>query len=139
MRLSNWPRLLSDHIEARTETPFAWGTHDCLLWAASCVAAITGKDPAADLRGTYHTAIGAYRLIKYAGGFEQLIESRLDGGAKSRTHRNLAQRGDVVTCMNKDGRMAAGIWDGQFGVFAGPIRMSYVRRNELNLRAWRVD
>lgn len=57
-------------ILERTGTPFAWGRHDCCLWAADCVLAITGTDPAADVRGTYADAAGAAAVLAGIGGIE---------------------------------------------------------------------
>lgn len=139
MRINNWPSALIAHIEANRETRFSWGVHDCLLWAASCVEAITGEDPAGELRGSYSDPLAAYRIIKAAGGFEQLVESRIAGGASARTNVNLAMRGDIVTTTDSKGRMAAGVCDGAHGVFPGPLVLTFIRRNELNPKAWRVD
>lgn len=55
---------------------FAWGRHDCFLWAADAVRALTGQDPAADLRGTYSTARGALRRLRALGGMQALAAQR---------------------------------------------------------------
>jgi len=52
-RLPDWrPRLVSfvNSVRAR---PFAYGTHDCALFAAGAVEAMTGVDLAKDWRGAY--------------------------------------------------------------------------------------
>lgn len=43
--------------------PFAWGAHDCALLVADAAEALTGVDPAADLRGRYSSEGGAHRLL----------------------------------------------------------------------------
>lgn len=86
------PERLQAFIESRRETPFAWGSHDCALFAADWVASATGTDPAQGLRGRYRTARGAARLIKREGGLEAIADSRLG----ERIEPKLAQRGDVV-------------------------------------------
>lgn len=63
-----WRQRFDALVAQRLRTPFAWGSHDCCLWAADCVLATTGHDPAADLRGTYTTALGAARVLSAIGG-----------------------------------------------------------------------
>lgn len=76
-RRAGWPEHLHACIAARLGQPFAWGRHDCCLFAADCVAAITGADPAADLRGRYATASSAQRLLVAFGGLAALARRRL--------------------------------------------------------------
>lgn len=47
--------------------PFAWGTADCLSWCADCALAMTGRDPAKDLRGRYTNAFQARRVMVAEG------------------------------------------------------------------------
>ena len=70
MRLRNWPSRFAEHVESARARPFEWGSHDCCLWAASAVQAITGLDPGAAWRGTYTTAHRAMRLLESLGGLE---------------------------------------------------------------------
>jgi hypothetical protein len=67
-----WRERFDTLVRERMSTPFAWGTHDCCLWAADCVLAVSGVDPAADLRGTYSSAIEAVRLVDQLGGMEAI-------------------------------------------------------------------
>lgn len=69
-------RRLHALVQARAATPFAWGVHDCCLWAADAVHAATGRDPAAGLRGTYATARQAARLVQRLGGLPALLAAR---------------------------------------------------------------
>lgn len=79
--------------------PFAWGSNDCCLFAADCVKAVTGRDPAADLRGAYSDAAGAARMLAKLGGVDGIADQR----ACDAVPPSLAQPGDIgrVTC---DGR-----------------------------------
>jgi hypothetical protein len=43
-RRPGWERALADYIEAARYRPFQWGRHDCLLFAAGAVCALTGDD-----------------------------------------------------------------------------------------------
>lgn len=66
-------------VQQRLEQPFAWGVRDCCLWGADAAHACTGTDPAADLRGTYGSALQAARLVRDAGGMPALLDARLAG------------------------------------------------------------
>ncbi|WP_438748415.1 DUF6950 family protein [Pararhizobium sp. O133] len=59
---------------------FEWGGvvgDDCTTWCASWVRERIGIDPAASLRGTYSTELGAHRILKQAGGLVAFIDSHL--------------------------------------------------------------
>lgn len=71
---------------------FLWGWRDCALWAADCTRAVTGRDPAADLRGTYYSGLQAARVIKAAGGLHALAAARI--GPPIQPHQALD--GDVA-------------------------------------------
>lgn len=71
-RRPDWPTHLHALVTARMRAPFAWGQHDCVLWAADCVQAITGIDLAAAHRGQYSTALGAMRIVP-EGGLGELV------------------------------------------------------------------
>lgn len=84
-------RLLQFLAERRT-TPFEWGRADCAMLAFDAVRAVTGRDPAADLRGRYASALQAFRLLRNMGGLAGLVRSRF-GPAVQWTE---ASDGDVV-------------------------------------------
>ena len=66
-RLIDWQaRLVSYLADCRTR-PFAYGAHDCALFAAGAVQAMTGLDTAADWRGRYTTHRGGLRVLRRAG------------------------------------------------------------------------
>ena len=137
-RISNWPSALVDHIDANRDRPFQWGTHDCMLWGASCVEAITGNDPAKSIRGTYDSALAAYRIIDSHGGFEETVEQWLPDASSNRIHSKMAQRGDLITTTDERGRMALGVCDTHHGIFPGPEGLTFVKRGSLSSLAWRV-
>lgn len=76
-RLPDWPDRLSALVARAHTQPFAWGLHDCCLWAADAVLALTGHDPADGLRGRYADATGAMRALQAVGGL--LGAGRLTG------------------------------------------------------------
>lgn len=67
MRLYNWESRLADYLRRVAREDFAWGRHDCALFAAGGVEAVTGEDPAAAWRGRYATRADGLRLIREAG------------------------------------------------------------------------
>ncbi|AKJ28847.1 DUF6950 family protein [Caldimonas brevitalea] len=76
-RLPDWPDRLARLIAARLTHPFMWGVHDCALWAADVVEALTGVDIAAGVRGTYSTALQAERVLRVHGGLKGLGDDTL--------------------------------------------------------------
>ena len=135
-RVDNWPRLLSEYLQSEMDRPFEWGVHDCLLFSASCVHVVTGVDPAASYRRAYDSALGAYRIMNDAGGFDALIEYCMPD--YERVHLNFAQRGDVVSRTDEKGRIAAGICVGSVCVFAGIAGLVFFPKSDCNLSAWRI-
>lgn len=67
IRLPNWRSRLSDHLAAIAGSAFAYGEHDCALFAADCVAAMTGIDLAAKYRGLYRTLKGGLKALARDG------------------------------------------------------------------------
>ena len=133
-RKDDWPERLGEAIEAARNRGFRWGEHDCALFVADCVAAMTGVDPAAGLRGTYGARGAAVDLGK--------LGDRLFGPVIAAT---LARRGDValvalggdVALVESGGRLAAGVVigghvavPGRDGLVAYPLAQA--------TRAWRV-
>jgi hypothetical protein len=116
VRLPNWPEALAAEIARGQRTPFAWGTHDCLLYAADCVRAQTGVDLAADFRGGYWTLRGAIQILAAHG-----YDTPLDAIAARLPEIPLARaaRGDVVVAELAYG-VSAGVCLGARSSFAAP-------------------
>lgn len=63
-RLPDWrPRLVA-YLEGVRARPFAYGSHDCALFAAGAVEAMTGIDPAGDYRGRYDSLKAGLKLVR---------------------------------------------------------------------------
>ena len=62
---------LAKYIDECRDKPFAWGSHDCLTFAAGCVYAQTGRATLSDMLGDYTCPMGALihasRRIKHFG------------------------------------------------------------------------
>lgn len=128
-RLPDWPERLAALIEQRRREPFAWGRHDCALWAADAVLAITGTDLAKPWRGRYRSAAGAVRIIHQQGAADAGLAALVDEALCRRLHVRQAQRGDVVLAdmgaMNALGVVSgAGMWcgPGAQGLVFRPLR-----------------
>ena len=62
-RLPNWRPRLYDYLAEGARTPFAYGQHDCAMFAAGAVEAMTGTDPAAEFRSRYSTLRGGLHMV----------------------------------------------------------------------------
>ena len=91
MRLPDWQERLDAEITAAKSRPFSYGSHDCWLFVADCVLAMTGIDYAAQLRG-YSSKEQAYEVIARYGSQEAMITSLLG----EPIHPAFAQKGDVM-------------------------------------------
>ena len=138
-RYEDWPRRLNDFVALARERRFRWGTHDCMLFAADAVQAITGVDPARPYRGIYRNRREAERLMKeYAGGgVSKLTELVTEDHSIPEIPPLMAQRGDVCL-VEVSSREALGVAVGSIilvaalpkGVAAVPLTGA--------LRAWRI-
>jgi len=62
-RRPDWHPRLQGFLATATGRPFAHGTHDCALFVAGAVEAMTGSDPGARYRGRYTTLKGGLKLV----------------------------------------------------------------------------
>lgn len=134
IRTEGWEQRLWAVTAAAVETPHVWGAHDCALFAADCIAAMTGVDLAEGWRGTYDTEAGALRIIAEAGAgslgdFAALHLPEIEPG--------LATRGDVVTCAHPDGGDFLAVVERHVCLSPGPVRLLQVPRGQA-VRAFKV-
>lgn len=132
-RYPDWPERLAMAIEAARERPFAWGFHDCCLFAADVVRELTGEDLAAPFRGRYASRREAVALLGARGGLEAVLDAVL--GPRRPTAR-LAHRGDVVLAQTDEGP-AVGICCGYRAAFAGPHGLTFLKPAAWSA-SWRV-
>jgi hypothetical protein len=111
-RCQDWEERLALYLDRINEVGFAWGRHDCALFAADCVNAMTGVDPAERYRGKYDTARGAAEALRLYGAGTLLKTMKSIFWQVSVSH---AQRGDVVML----DRTTTGICAGQYSWFVG--------------------
>lgn len=137
MRSRDWETRLHAICQERKRTPFVWGQHDCALFVADCVQAMTGQDLAAECRGRYSSKEEAAALLTEScgGDLETYMEQR---GLTEWPTVRLAQRGDMVL-LHRELGPALGIvsLDGQRALFAGPDGLEKLAVLDCE-RAWRV-
>jgi len=94
-RHPQWDQRLHDCVTANLNKPYEFGRHDCLLWPAAAVRAVTGKDYGRGHRGKYDSIAKAYRYLQGLGfsGPEAFLDSLFDEKPVG-----FAGRGDLVLC-----------------------------------------
>lgn len=100
-RLPDWPKRLHAYIVETRALPFEWGTHDCALFAAGAVEAVTGEDPAAKWRGQYTTEAEGMALIRAAGFADHIAAARHE---RHSCPVLKAQKGDLAILDSPDGQ-----------------------------------
>jgi hypothetical protein len=133
MRHQDWPERLNKIISESHNKPFAWGEHDCCLFAANVVFEITGVDHAEKLRGTYKTALQASRALQKAKGVRGIASAALGTEINPLT----AQRGDVVLLTPENGETLA-VCMGINCIAPGETGLQPVSTTEA-VTAWRVE
>lgn len=135
-------------LEEYIRLPHRWrwggmGGEDCTTWCASWVFEATGKDPAADLRGTYFDADGAEVVLQAAGGVESLVGSRLSALGLQRIRG--PQDGDIgivrtMTGFDADGASVKAIPGIKFGPLWAVMsaRGPMVKKLDWTGVAWRI-
>lgn len=128
-------RALATYVGAATERPFRWGEHDCALFAAGWMTVLTGRDPAAALRGTYSDAAGAGGVV--GEDPEAWFAGMATAHGLVAIEPRFARRGDVCLLDYGDGP-ALGICTGAEMVLpAQPYGLARFRLSRAR-RAWRI-
>lgn len=131
-RLPDWQTRLGALVSQRLPQPFAWGSNDCILFAADAVLACTGVDLAADMRGRYATEADALALLAQHGGPVALAVARLGRVVPV----DLAQPGDIgVASIAHQHRLA--VCGGGHFLAPGPAGLVSIPHAQV-LRAWRI-
>lgn len=130
-RRPDWAAQLHALLAARARAPFAWGSQDCCLFVCDAIAAMTGHDPAWDVRGSYRTERGAARLVKRLGGMAAIGASRFGAAVPVLA----AQVGDVGL-IEHDGRLSLALCGGDHWLAAGEQGLERLPLHEAT-QAWR--
>lgn len=108
VRNDDWEACLNAYVEAVAGDDYAYGVHDCGLFCAGAVEAMTGVDHAAAFRGAYDDAVSAAKVLraKGKGTLIATVASLFDEKPPA-----FAQRGDIV-------------WNGEaIGICFGPVAL----------------
>lgn len=99
-RLPNWQPRLRAFLRDATTRALEPGKHDCCLFGAGAIEALTGVDLALGWRGHYTTFAGGQRMLLRAGYADHidLIARHLEEG-----HLSEALPGDIAIVPTEDG------------------------------------
>lgn len=134
MRRPDWKLRLNAYLADVVRRGFAPGEHDCALFAAGAVEAMTGRDLAAPYRGRYRTLRGGARILK-AAGFASHID--LAAGHLAEIHTSRAAPGDLAVIAT-DGGDALGVVQGESVYVLGASGMGLMAMSSAH-RAFRVE
>lgn len=98
-RPHDWEHRLHAFLESEKAKPFAWGTHDCCIFAANWIQALTGVDIAEDFRGKYSDEASCNALLAKLGyaDVDAMITAQLTVKWQFPVvHPNFAHRGDLI-------------------------------------------
>lgn len=132
-RRPNWERQFYAVLHNALSRPMAYGQHDCGLFVADCIEALTGADLGADLRGTYKTRREALQVCEAHGGLVELV-SRLLGPPQPPA---AARRGDPVAMYHPRFGVSLGVSDGGKAAFLGPAGLRLFPRRLISM-TWPV-
>jgi hypothetical protein len=116
MRLDDWEQRLGAFMAESRDRPFEWGSHDCLMFALSAAAAITGDDKGEPFRGRYDSRKTATAMLREHGAGTLL--KTLDA-TFTRKKPGFAQRGDLVWFAS-----SVGVCVGAQALFVGEERLA---------------
>lgn len=138
MRLPDWRARLMAYLEEAKTRPFRYGVHDCGLFAAGAVEAMTGRDVAGAVRGTYTGPASARRAI--GGHTPEALMTAVDALLGPRIAPGEAVPGDVLAVPLSRTRVALGVCVGA-GDMVALVRYPsglIVRGSDPALAAWSV-
>lgn len=127
IRLPDWRPRLSAYLTSVARTPFDYGTHDCALFVAGAVQAMTGVDLAEHYRGRYTTLEGGLKALARHG----LADHEAAAMALfARVHPAFAAVGDIAVIATPENITALGIFEGQHIAVATPTGLGFVPRDQ---------
>lgn len=122
-------------------TPFVWGQSDCMIVLADWVLAVTGRDPARDLRGLYDDRVSCQRATGFFTDPLSLLEQAF-GEVAGLPRGNDLRVGDVALLrVPQEGRPAhvGGLWLGDCWGCKGPDGTTTLRPEAVEVIAfWSV-
>lgn len=127
-RRVDWRARLTAYLADAAARPFRPGTHDCALFVAGAIHAMTGHDAAADWRGSYGTLKAGRAALVEAGHADHvaLVAATLPEIAPA-----FAQVGDVACLPGGRSGGALGVVQGAGVYCLRPSGLAIVSRLEI--------
>lgn len=133
-RAPGWEQRLYAFTRGHLRTPYAWGTHDCALFAAGAIEVITGQDIASEWRG-YEDEAGAHEALDRLG-CDSVADLPERFGLEPCSPSE-ARRGDVVLVEAGEQGAFLAICDGATCIGPAARGLQHTPMG-LATRAWRV-
>lgn len=135
MRRRDWKARLTDFVVRAAREPYALGRHDCALFAAGAVEAVTGHDPAADWRGDYGSKTAGLRALRQAGHADHIAVA---AALLEEIHPAFAAAGDIaVVADDPTGASVLGVVQGEMVYVLRETGLGLVPRTAMT-RAFRT-
>lgn len=131
-KLIDWETRLAAYVADVMSKPFAWGEHDCCLWAAGVAQAQTGQDLAAPYRGTYSDEHGAAQVLRKLRGLKGVGD-----GLGSPIAPAFSTNGDIGIIRAPSGKRVMALFTGHVWLFV-TARGLQVAAPDRVIHAWRV-
>jgi hypothetical protein len=131
-RVQDWQVRFADICNERKDAKFVWGSHDCCLWAADVVLALTGTDFGKPFRGQYDSALGAARVLEQHGGVEAIATKSLGNPIPTL----MAGVGDIVA-VEVAGRKSLAVCNGAYLLAPGLTALELLGFDAA-VAAWKV-
>lgn len=133
MRRADWHNRLVQYLSEVIYAPPEMGRHDCALFLAGAVEAMTGADYAAPYRGRYTTMQGGLRILRKDGFADHIA---LAAHHLEEIPVAFAAPGDGAVVETEDGP-ALGVMQGEM-IYVVGVRGSAVVPRARATRAFRV-
>lgn len=108
MRYADWQDRFWASMNEAKQTPFKWGEHDCVLFAAKMADAISNSGYVSRAREAFTWTDVKEAIALTGGGLRPLVESVM--GPAVRWTQLCA--GDIVLILDDEGRESLAIHDG---------------------------
>ena len=137
-RRQDWPLRFLEAVEAKKDTRFSPGIHDCCISACDIIKHITGTDIAVGFRN-YRGKQEMLKTLSAHGGVESIAETIMKANVCAEIPIALASRGDMVMLDTPDGPTLAVVdTDGINAVACGTRGWKRPPVKSRATRAWRI-
>jgi len=137
MRYSDWPTRLQAELDAAETRRFEYGYHDCCVFAARCIQAMTGVNLAFRWQGCYHALEDVDHVLKDCGGLIGLVEMIAAEVGMEEVPPAFAQRGDLALIVTESGPALAICVGAELIAARAPAGLASVPAGAAQ-RAWRI-